>query len=79
MDIKGSETHLLPGWGGCPVKTPTEKISNKSQITAESAHTVCSSDKIVPFSIFSQKQQTDVPDVGGKAALTLHTVDLSGS
>lgn len=45
MDIKGSETHLLPGWGGCPVKMSTEKIqkskprlSQRGQSVAETSN-----------------------------------------
>lgn len=80
MDIKGSETHLLPGWGGCPVKTPTEKIPNKSQIMAERARSVAEI-TVAPFGVLSQKRNADVPDVGGKSSSCTYifTQSISGS
>lgn len=77
MDIKGSETHLLLGWGGCRVKTPTEKYKTNPRLLQTGGTQSVAEIRSYPLNIIF----TEAPDMEGNAtaALTFHTVDLSGS
>lgn len=80
MDIKGSETHLLLGWGGCRVKTPTEKYKTNPRLLQTGGTQSVAEIRSYPLNIIFT-EASDVPDMEGNAtaALTFHTVDLSGS